>query len=92
MTTSVAITKRHMTSIDSDPDFSSHNTIPKLFDRICDAIRDRADVIEVTYNPSLGYPMDVCIDPSLKGLDDSHIFGVSDLHILEGGEQTHSSN
>jgi hypothetical protein len=67
-------------------DMYYYNTLQKLFQYIHDAIKDWADVIEVTYNPNLGYPMDVYINPSLTAPDDEYSFSISDFYIPENGE------
>ena len=73
-----------------DPYMYLYNTISILFDHIRDAItvaiRDGVDIIEITYDTSLGYPLDVYVDPSLTVSEDEYGISVSDFHITESGE------
>ena len=49
-----------------------------LFDVIEDALK-RADRVDATYDPTLGYPVQVSIDYIKNAIDDELAFGVTDL-------------
>jgi len=45
-----------------------YNTVPKIFDKIASEIG--GDVLDVTYDSTLGYPTKVNIDPNRWAIDD----------------------
>lgn len=51
-------------------------TIDHAFDLIADAIRYGTDV-QVTYDPALGYPVDIIIDPEAFAADGGLAFGIA---------------
>jgi hypothetical protein len=60
---------------------AKYSTIEKLFEFIRTALAKEPVRIEIEYDPTLGYPRRVYIDPS-RVSDDEHAFGVEDFKIL----------
>ena len=58
-----------------------YSTIERLFEFIRTALAQQPVHIEIEYDPTLGYPRRVYIDPSWV-TDDEHVFVVEDLKIL----------
>lgn len=57
-------------------------TVPELFDFIEDAIDREAHEIDVSYEPSVGYPASVRIDYIKNAIDEEMAFEASDLRAL----------
>jgi hypothetical protein len=57
-------------------------TIPGLFSYIYQAIWERPPVIQVSYDPALGYPESIYIDPYSEPCCQDFTFGVQDLQVL----------
>ena len=55
-------------------------TVDRLFTFIDDAIARRAAVIRVTYDPTLGYPVEIVYDGALNAADDEVTYHLADLH------------
>lgn len=55
-------------------------TVDRLFAFIDDAIARRAAVLRVTYDPTLGYPVEIVYDGALNTADDEVTYHVTDLH------------
>lgn len=55
-------------------------TVDRLFTFIDDAIARRAAVIRVTYDPTLGYPVEIVYDGALNAADDEVTYHLTDLH------------
>ncbi len=61
-------------------DFANrHNTIEKVFGLIEKAMADKAERIEVDYDPALGYPMRVVIDPLEQAADDEMHYTIDNV-------------
>lgn len=56
--------------------------IEELFSRALDAIDRHADVVDITYDPQLGYPQEIHIDWDKTGIDDEMDYWASDVEIL----------
>lgn len=56
-----------------------HNTIEKVFGLIEKAMADKAERIEVDYDPALGYPMRVVIDPLAQAADDETYYTIDNV-------------
>lgn len=63
--------------------FKKYDTIPKLFNVIKTAIQDKADNISVTYNPTLGYPTSISIDPEQLAADEEIWLTISNFQIIK---------
>lgn len=57
-------------------------TIKKLFDFIDQEIARPAAVLQVTYDPSLGYPAKIVADPIANAVDDEVTYTVSNVAAL----------
>ena len=57
-------------------------TVEALFDVVADAIDREADLLEVVYDPALGYPRRIAIDYRFSTADDEVTHIVSKLEIL----------
>jgi hypothetical protein len=55
-------------------------TVDRLFAFIDDAITRRAAVLRVTYDPTLGYPVEIVYDGAVNVADDEITYRLSDLH------------
>ncbi|MCC5636519.1 DUF6174 domain-containing protein [Nostoc sp. CHAB 5844] len=67
----------------SNPEFFERfKTIPKLFDVIADAIADKADNIDVQYNPKLGYPTQIAIDYDFQIADEELYLTIENFQVL----------
>jgi hypothetical protein len=55
-------------------------TVDRLFAFIDDAIRRHAAVLRVTYDPTLGYPVEIVYDGAVNVADDEVTYRLSDLH------------
>ena len=64
-------------------DFTNHDSIPKLFDVIEDAIKKEAEDLFVTYHPTLGYPTKISINYEQWTADDEISFTVENLQPLK---------
>ena len=64
-------------------DFTSHDSIAKLFDVIEDAIAKEAEDLLVTYHPTLGYPTQISINYAAFTADDEISFTVENLQPLK---------
>jgi uncharacterized protein DUF6174 len=58
--------------------------IDALFDLIADAQAKGASQVRVTYDPQLGYPTQVYLDPSTRVADDERQFEISGLTAVRG--------
>ena len=59
-----------------------YHTVEQLFDRIAEARREGAHEVRVRYDPELGYPADVYLDPVAGIADDERTFELRDLARL----------
>ena len=57
-------------------------TVETLFDLVADAIDREVDLLEVVYDPTLGYPRRIAIDSRFATADDEMTHVVSDLAIV----------
>lgn len=55
-------------------------TVGRLFAFIDDAITRHAAVLRVTYDPTLGYPVEIVYDGAVNVADDEITYRLSDLH------------
>lgn len=55
-------------------------TVDRLFAFIDDAIARHAAVLRVTYDPTLGYPVEIVYDGAVNVADDEVTYRLSDLH------------
>ncbi|HSQ31210.1 MAG TPA: DUF6174 domain-containing protein [Gemmatimonadaceae bacterium] len=55
-------------------------TVDRLFAFIDDAITRRAAVLRVTYDPTLGFPIEIVYDGAVNVADDEVTYRLSDLH------------
>ena len=62
--------------------FDTYNTIEKLFNQIDDAFKQKADEINVEYNPENGFPQLIEINYSYTVYDDEMGFRVTDFTTL----------
>jgi len=62
----------------------SQQRIPQLFDIIEEAIEEDAASIEISYHPTLGYPLDASIDYDLSMADEELGFTVHELTLVTG--------
>jgi hypothetical protein len=62
--------------------YKFYDTIEKIFDRIEQAEKQRADKIEVEYDSKLGYPKNLRIDQRLSGADDELLLRILKFEIL----------
>ena len=53
-----------------------------LFQKIGDAVKQRADSITVTYDETFGYPTEIRIDMNLFGRDDEIWYAITDFEVL----------
>jgi hypothetical protein len=60
-------------------------TVPELFQAVEEAIRARAASLQAEYDPHLGYPVEVSIDPRLEVADDEVVHRILELGSLPGG-------
>lgn len=58
-------------------------SVDELFDVIVDAIEREADILEVTYDRQLGYPMSISIDYDRNVADDELVITAHSLEPLE---------
>ncbi|MEW6497911.1 MAG: DUF6174 domain-containing protein [Cyanobacteriota bacterium] len=63
-------------------DFEMHDSIPKLFDFVEDAIAREAEGLSVTYHPTLGYPTQIGIDYDQLTADDEISVTIENLQPL----------
>jgi hypothetical protein len=63
--------------------FASVDTIEDLFTIIRKAIVDKADELNVEYDPILGYPSSISIDPIKTAIDEERGYTVMDFAILK---------
>lgn len=63
--------------------FRRYDTIPKLFNVIQAAINDKADSISVTYDPALGYPTQISIDPEQLAADEEIWLTINNFQIIK---------
>lgn len=63
--------------------FRRYDTIPKLFNVIKTAIKDKADNISVTYNPALSYPTSISIDPEQLAADEEIWLTINNFQIIK---------
>jgi hypothetical protein len=62
---------------------TSANTVNELFDIIRDAIAQKVSKLTVEYDPTLGYPKQITIDPIETAIDEERAYTVSDLTPLK---------
>jgi hypothetical protein len=62
--------------------FESANTVDELFDIIRGSIARKVDKITVEYDPALGYPKQISIDPNENMVDEETAYTVSELTPL----------
>lgn len=55
-------------------------SVDRLFAFVDDAIARRAAVLRVTYDPALGYPVEIVYDGAVNAADDEVTYHVTDLH------------
>lgn len=66
-----------------DPQFAGlFVTVPGLFDIIEDAIRSQAASLSVRYDPELGYPRSIAVDPVAGLADDEVSYRVTSFSAL----------
>lgn len=65
----------------TDPWSTSGLTVDDAFARVREAQRS-ADGVTVTYDPELGQPLEVLVDPERNTIDEERSFGVRDLRAL----------
>ena len=58
-------------------------TIDALFQAIERAIAEKADLLEVTYHPEMGYPTRIAIDQAFNATDEGTVHTVSALAPIE---------
>jgi len=63
--------------------FAQYDTVEKLFALIQQAIDEGADEVTVTYEPTLGYPMEIKLDGSTQIADDERFLTISDLQVAQ---------
>jgi hypothetical protein len=56
-------------------------TMEELFDVLDEAYAKHAETVQVTYDPDLGYPTDISIDPNYRCQNPDDMCGVSDDEI-----------
>lgn len=59
-----------------------HNTIEKVFGLIEKALADKAERVEVDYDPVLGFPARVVIDPLKQAADDETYYTIDNVAQL----------
>jgi hypothetical protein len=57
-------------------------TVEQVFDVIEEAYRERAEEVQVTYHPTLGYPTDLFIDYVEEVADDERGVQITDFEAL----------
>jgi hypothetical protein len=62
--------------------FEESDTVEHLFQVIQNAILRRADNVRVTFQPELGYPVEIGIDPSSRQADDEIEYQITDFTVL----------
>jgi hypothetical protein len=66
-----------------DPElFQRYDTVPRLFDLIKDAIKRKADNLDVKYNSTLGYPTQINIDYSFQIADEEQYLTIENLQQI----------
>lgn len=63
--------------------FDAVNTIEDLFTIIRDAINKKVDKLTVEYDPILGYPKTISIDPMETAVDEERAYTVLDFALLK---------
>lgn len=63
--------------------FTTIDTIEDLFAIIRNAINDKVDELTVEYDPILGYPVTISIDPNKSAVDEERGYTVLDFAILK---------
>lgn len=72
------------TGVPVGPDaFRQADTVDKLFDVIETAMPNTAGTVSAAYDPALGYPTEIVIDPRSDGYDDEYGYRVSDFQRVE---------
>ena len=62
--------------------FQKYDTVPRLFDLIRDAIKRKADNLDVKYNSTLGYPTQINIDYSFQIADEEEYLTIENLQQI----------
>lgn len=62
--------------------FQKYDTVPRLFDLIRDAIKRKADSLDVKYNSTLGYPTQINIDYSFQIADEEEYLTIENLQQI----------
>eukprot|EP01023_Acetabularia_acetabulum_P053256 TRINITY_DN594_c1_g1_i1.p1 TRINITY_DN594_c1_g1~~TRINITY_DN594_c1_g1_i1.p1 ORF type:complete len:242 (+),score=27.22 TRINITY_DN594_c1_g1_i1:151-876(+) len=66
----------------SEPDFyTDHNTMIKVFDFVCQAIKE-ADSVDVTYDNTYHYPLSISVDYIELAADDVVSYTISNFQVL----------
>jgi hypothetical protein len=62
--------------------FARYDTVEELFAVLEQAFANGADNVDATYDPTLGLPLNVAIDPFENAIDDEHGFMVVGFTVL----------
>lgn len=62
--------------------FEESNTVERLFQVIQNAILRRADNVRVVFQPELGYPIEIGINPSNRQVDDEIEYQITNFTVL----------
>lgn len=62
---------------------AAFDTVPEMFDIIERVEKDKHDVLNVTYDSTLGYPAKAVIDPNSRALDDELTWEILSLERIE---------
>ncbi|HZG44199.1 MAG TPA: DUF6174 domain-containing protein [Longimicrobium sp.] len=62
--------------------FAEYDTVEELFAILERAFENDADDVDATYDPTLGLPLDVFIDPMKNAIDEEHGFVVQGFTVL----------
>ncbi len=65
------------------PELDAYPTIEELFDYIEGAVTDHLDFVGVTFDPDLGYPTEVVLDPHCHMFDEGIAYLASDLVTID---------
>jgi hypothetical protein len=71
--------------LDTDPNYefyAPHATIDLLFAEIDAAVKEGADSVTVTYDPTYGYPTEIAIDFSQEMADEEMYYSISGFEAL----------
>jgi hypothetical protein len=65
---------------------AAYDTVPKMFDFIEEAAKRNPDVLDVSYDPTFGYPNRVRLDYNSRAIDDELSWEVLDFGKVEPAE------